>query len=226
VRCLFCESCCKDFWQRSSDWERTHSNENELCAGESDEARALVAQASSLSDSDPAAALQLYKKAADAGSVWAMEMAGRYYDIGKGVPADFGHAQEYYYRALCAGSWMATIKYARLLERHGYHDYWPNVLEDGVRADFIPAFYWLAWFRYKHAKNAGERRAVRPLLEHAAAAGHPGAEVLLIRSLLLGRFGIRGVVEGIRRYPAHVAKSFREDSAWRGTESAAGPAAT
>jgi TPR repeat protein len=225
LRCVLCESCCKEFWKRSSDWERAHANESELWSDQSDEARELVAQARSLSDSDPAAALELYKKAADAGSVWAMEMTGRYYDIGKGVPEDFGQAQEYYYRALCAGSWMATIKYARLLERHGYHDYWSNVLEDGVRADFIPAFYWLAWFRYKHAKSAEERRAVRPLLEHAAAAGHPAAEVLLIRSLLLGRFGLRGIPEGMRLYPSHLAKAVK-DAAKQETGSAAGPAPT
>ena len=175
--------------------------------------------------SDPAASLKLYRKAADAGSVWAMEMVGWFYDVGRGVSADFGQAQEYYYRALCAGSWMATIKYARLLEKHGYDDYWPNVLEDGVRADFIPAYYWLAWFRYKHAKNAEERRAVRPLLDHAAAAGHPGAEVLLIRSLLLGRFGIRGIPEGMRLYPRHVAQCLKEITQ-REEESVAGPAAS
>lgn len=225
MRCVFCESCCEAFWKRTYEWERAHSNEGELWSEQSDDARQIIAGARALLDTDPEGALQLYRKAADAGSVWAMEKAGWFYDVGNGVPADFAQAQEYYYRALCAGSWMATIRYARLLERHGYDDYWPGVLEDGVRADFVPAYYWLAWFRCKHAKTAEERRAVRPLLEHAAAAGHPGAELLLVRSLLLGRFGIRGIPEGLRLYPKHVAKFFK-DITEREPDSAAGPAAT
>lgn len=195
--CRFCEEYWAKFWEHSTDWERAHSNEGELWAARPDAARKLIEQAAAITETDPEAALQLYIQAAEEGCVFSMEMVGWHYDVGNVVPAEFLQAQHYYYRALQAGSWMATIRYARLLEKHGYHDFWPRVLEDGVRADFIPAFFWLARFRFDHARSREQRRSVRPLLEYAAEKGHPAAYMMLGRSLMWGKFGLSGVPRGL-----------------------------
>jgi TPR repeat protein len=209
LTCKLCEWLCKwfcpeaeqsnaSFWEESRVWEKSHSNESELWAATSDSNRELVDQAIALWDSDRQAAFEIYLEAAEAGCIWAMEIVGWHYDTGTVVTADFGQAQEYYYRALCAGSWMATIKYARLLAAHGHYDYCERVLEDGVRSDFIPAFFWLAWFRYKQSKRRKTCPAIRPMLEYAAEQGHPGAHWLLMRLRLQGKLGLREILSALR----------------------------
>lgn len=189
---------CASFWGKVEDWDRAQSNEWDLWCGNSEAARELVDQAYAVHGTDREAALRLYLEAAEAGSVFAMEMAGWYNEVGIGTAADFGRAQELYHRAVCAGSWTATIRSATLHAHHGYHDYSDQVLEDGVKSDFIPAFFWLAWFRYKRSKSRETCREIRPLLERAAAEGHPAAGLLLARLMLLGKFGVRDIPRGLR----------------------------
>ena len=194
-----CDSVHDSLWQESDSWERAASNEYELWSEQSDRNRDLIEQADAIYASDPDAALRLYLEAAEAGSVWAMELIGWHHHTGTHVTADFGKAQEYYYRATCAGSWMATIKHARLLATHGYPDHCNGILEDGVQAAFIPACFWLAWFRYKQSPTRKTCREVGPLLERAAEMGHPGAGLMLARWMARGRFGLREIPKGFSR---------------------------
>lgn len=201
-----CNWLCSDaalgregFWARTTQWERDQSNEYELWLEDSERNRELNRQAAALESSDPEAALRLRLEAAEAGSVWAMEVVGWHYEAGTLVAADFGKAQEYYYRALSAGSWMATIRYARLLYDHGHFEHCEAVLQDGVRVDFAPSGFWLARYRHQQAPTRKTCRDVRPLLERAAAQGHPAAELLLARWTILGRFGMREIPEGFRK---------------------------
>ncbi|MFA6117035.1 MAG: hypothetical protein WC729_23760 [Sphingomonas sp.] len=127
-----------------------------------------------------------------------MELLAWHHHTGTGVPPDFEQAQEYYRRAISGGSWMATIGYARLLALHGHYDHCEKLLEDGVGSDFIPAYFWLAWFRHERSPGGKARRAVKPLLEYAADKGHPGAKIILGRWLTIGKFGIREIPRGIR----------------------------
>jgi TPR repeat protein len=221
VSCKLCAWLCNwlcpdaeleraSFWQKTDEWERAQSNDWELWSAETDEQRALNARAAELNKSDAEAAFRLRTEAADAGSTWAMQMVGWHYDTGTLVPADFDKAQEYYHRAVCAGSWTATIRHARLLAEHGHDDHWRAILQDGVEQDFVPAFYWLAWLRYKQSKSRKTREEIKPLLEYAAEKGHPAAEVLLGRMLLSGKFGLREIPRGFEMLRAFVSRSVRE----------------
>lgn len=192
------EDRCARLWARFDGWEREHSNDWELWCEDSDENRHLIEQAHALRDSDPETAFRLYLQAADAGSVWAMQVAGRHYHTGTFVAADFGRAQEHYRRAIDAGSWMATITYAELLASHGHFAECDQILEDGIRSDFVPAFFGLARLRYRRSGSRRTCREIRPLLEHAAAHGHPGAKPFLATLQLLGKFGLREIPAGLR----------------------------
>ncbi|MEI9851383.1 MAG: hypothetical protein WDN24_11750 [Sphingomonas sp.] len=217
--CLFlCNWLCGDdaervrvsLWDSATAWERAQSNEWELWSEESDGNRELIKQARAMQEADPEAAFRTFLEAAEGGSAWAMEMVGWHYDTGTAVAADFGQAQEYYYRAICAGSWMATIAYARLLAEHEYFDYCERVLDDGVRSDFVPASFWLAWFRYKQSPTRETCREIRPLLEFAAEEGHPGAKLMIARLMARGKFGIREIPGGFGRIMEIVSR-FRSE---------------
>jgi len=194
--CKFCDRFWEWFWGHTDAWERAHSNDRELWSKESDKTRETLKEAAAMSETDPAA-LQLYLKAAEAGSVISMGRVGWQYWTGTGTAPDLAKAQEYYRRAIQGGSWTATIHYARLLAELGHHDTCETVLKDGVAVGFVPAYFWLAWLRYKRSKTREVCREVRPMLEYAAKAGHPGARRKLAQWMLFGRFGPREIFRGI-----------------------------
>jgi hypothetical protein len=162
---------------------------------ESGQTRELLNAATAMSEADPAT-LQLYLKAAEAGSVIAMGRVGWQYWTGTGTAPDLAKAQEYYRRAIQGGSWTATIHYAQLLDELGHHDTCDQVLEDGVAVGFVPAYFWRGWLRYKRSKTREACREARPLLEYAATAGHPGARRKLSQWMLLGKLGPREILRG------------------------------
>jgi TPR repeat protein len=183
---------------------------------ESEQTRRMLNQAAAMSETDPAT-LQLYLEAAEAGSVIAMGRVGWQYRTGTGTAPDLAKAQEYYRRAIQGGSWTATIHYARLLDELGHYETCDQVLADGVALGFVPSYFWLAWLRYKRSKTREVCREVRPLLEYAARAGHPGARRKLSQWMLLGRFGPREIVRGVfssfrlaHEYAGEVAKDEAE----------------
>ena len=209
--CKFCERFWQRFWRHSDAWERAHSNDREMWSKESNESRETLDAAAAMGATDPAA-LQLYLEAAEAGSVIAMGRVAWQYWTGTGTVADPAKAQEYYRRAIQGGSWTATIHYARLLDEFGHHDACDQVLKDGVALGFVPAYFWLAWLRFKRSRSRQTCSEVRPLLEHAARAGHPGARRKLSQWMLLGRFGPREIFRGVslhlrlaREYAGEVA---------------------
>ena len=187
---------CDAVWRESEQWERDNSNEWELWCAETDANRHLIEQAYAVWATDVETAVRLCRQAAEAGSIWAMQVVAAYHARGTGVAADLDQAKAYYRRALGAGSWMATIEYARLLARHGEYAECDKVLEDGVRANFVPAYFWLAWYRRKRSKNRATRREVRPLLEAAARMGHPAAQRMLKGMMMVGDFGLRDIPRG------------------------------
>ena len=194
---LTCEALWQSHWDQSDAWERANSNQEELWWRDSDRNRALLEEAQACRDSDPEGAFRMLLEAAEAGSAGAMETVGWHYYTGTVVEADFDRAADYYHRAICAGSWMATIGYARLLAEHGHFDECENVLRDGVRLDFVPAYFWLAWLRYERSPTRATCREIRPLLDYAAERGHPSAKLILARLMAKGKFGIRAIPRGI-----------------------------
>jgi TPR repeat protein len=204
----------------SHDWEEVFARGWE--PGESDEAlRGRWAEARRLADGDPARALAIHVELAEAGSPFSMLMAGAYYERGRGTARDAAVAEDFYRRALCAGSWKATVRYARLLFERGAHDAWPSTLGDGVANGFIPSFFWLAWYSYKRSPSARTAREVRHLLETAADAGHPDAGLVLARWAASGKFGWREIRDGHRKLLLAVRSANERAS---GMAFAAGPA--
>lgn len=215
------ESHCDRLWAKVDAWERDQSNESDLWSRESDPHLDLMEQASAVHDDNPHSAFQIYRRAADSGSPFAIQMVGWHYHTGTCVAADFELAQDHYYRAICAGSWMATILYARLLAEHGHFDACERVLEDGVRADFIPAYYWFARLRLKRSASRKSCTEIRPMMEYAADRGHPAARLHLAVLQLMGKYGLRQIPAGLRS----AIECWNEDDAEAGcTESGGCPA--
>jgi hypothetical protein len=154
-------------WDQSFGWERAHSKDDELWWRDSARNRGLIEEAQAAQNADPEAAFRMLLEAAEAGSARALESVGWHYASGTAVAADFDEAAGYYRRAIRAGSWMATIAYARLLAAHGHVDESEEVLRDGVARDFVPAYFWLAWLRYDRAPTRATCRAIRPMLAYA-----------------------------------------------------------
>lgn len=209
------------FWRQSDAWESAHSNEYELWSKVTAGDRERIDAAKAIQDADPKMAFRIYLDLADAGVVWAMETVASHYELGIAVAADFEQAQTHYRRAIEAGSWMATIRYVKLLAHNGYSDICETLLQDGVKADFVPAFFWLAWHRLKRSSSRKTCREVRPLLEHAAEAGHPAAELSLARLQALGKFGLGEIPLGFKQISKIVGRNRSGDSS---SESEGAPA--
>lgn len=195
--CKFCEQFWDSFWKRCYAWEREHSNEDELLAQESEQSLKIIQRASALHDEDPAGAFRLYIEAVDAGSVWSMEAVGWRYWTGTGVAVDSCQAGNYYRLAVAEGSQMARIDYARLLAENKQHDECERLLEQGLASEFIPAYFWLARLRFDRFKSSKVAREVRPMLQHAASEGHPGAQHMLSKLMLTGKFGLSEIPYGL-----------------------------
>lgn len=212
--CKLCARWRARLARKSDAWERAHSNESELWSQEPLRNRELIDRAYAAYEADPAESFRLYLEAAEAGSSWAMEEVALQYETGIVAPADFAKAEEYYRRAIGAGSWMATLHYARFLAERGRDDECEGVLQGGVAADFVPACHWLAWFRYYRCPSRGLAREIRPLLDHAAGAGHPRAQVFLAHLQTRGKFGLREIPSGLGsavRMAIRAARSEEED---------------
>ena len=183
---------------RTEAWERAYASSGKWQPEDMPDARALIDQAEALRESAPARAVDLYREAAAQGSAFALEALAWHYHTGTGVAADLEAAQEYQRSAIVAGSWPATISYARLLNAQDFAEQRDAVLEDGVTAGFVPAHYWLARFRYDESSSAAVLRRVKPLAEHAAAMGHPEAQALLATLKVRGHYGLWRIPSGLR----------------------------
>lgn len=183
-------------WLQSDVWERANSNDAQLLSEETDKSWGLIQRANDRAKEDPAASFRLYLEAAEAGSVWSMERIGWHYWSGTGVGADPDLALKYYHRAIIAGSWMATISYARLLAELGHQDDCERTLKEAVASGFVPAYFWLGWSRYALSRTTQTCKAVRPLIRHAAKKGHPGAKVILARWMAFGHLGFHHIPLG------------------------------
>lgn len=194
-----CDALWLARWEEANAWERAQAGHDTLWWNDPEPACALIEKMDDLGGADPEAALALLHEAAEEGSAWAMHAVGSYYETGTIVAADADRALDYYHRAICAGSWMATIDYARLLADQGHVEDSEAVLQDGVRLEFVPAYFWLAWLRYERAPTRATCREIRPLLDHAAEQDHPGAQLILARFMAKGKFGLRQIPRGFRR---------------------------
>jgi TPR repeat protein len=202
---------CDRLWAGIYDWEAAYSGDWDLWTGDENSQR-LIDQAEAVSGTDPHTAFKMHLQAAEAGSSWAMQMVGWQYRWGTVEAADYELAQEYYRRAICAGSWSATLPYADLLAEQGHFEASEQVLQDGVDCGFVPAYYWLARLGLDRSRDRKTCREVRPLLEYAKDRGHPGAKYLLATMMLLGKFGLREIPAGFRRMLEYSAQEAEEQA--------------
>ncbi|WP_066662735.1 MULTISPECIES: SEL1-like repeat protein [unclassified Sphingomonas] len=186
-------------WSAATDWEARFTDAHGFWPDETDADVELIDRARALQGTDPVAALALYRAAADQGSPEALELVAWHYQTGTTVPADPNQAAQWLRRAVAAGAWRATIAYARQLDALGHTDLADEVLQDGIDAGFAPAFFWLGHLRARRDPTNATRRAVRPLIEYAAARGHPLAEWTIARWMARGTLGIGNIVAGLRR---------------------------
>lgn len=183
--------------EKTDRWEESESNAFEFWENSAELIQNLNVSAFEFHESEPAEALRLYSEAAELKSAHAMQCVGWYYETGTVVDADFDKAEHFYRSAIVAGSWMATISYARLMFDHGKFESCEDVLDDGVQNDFTPAYFWMAWYRYKREPTSKTARRIRPLLEHAAEKGHPTAKMMLNSARATGQFGMFEIPKGL-----------------------------
>ena len=185
----------RDLWAETYAWENAAADEYDVWSKESDQNRDLIDRAALIAYGE-SAAFDLHLEGAEAGSVWCQKVVGWHYWTGNGVAADKHLAMQYYYSAICGGSWASTLCYARLLYEVGRFEDCERVLTDGVSCGFVPSYYWLAWLRHERHSTRAVRKEVRPLVEHAAREGHPAAKELLIRWMVSGKLRLRDIPRG------------------------------
>lgn len=185
------------FWSATNDWEASYSQDWEPWE-DNEDLRNDTKSAVRLVKTDPSLALQKLSELADEGSALAMQWAGYLYSGHRGIDQDLALAEDFFRRALCAGSWTSTISYANLLYRRGAHDLWRSTLSDGMEKGFVPAYFWHGWNTYRLHPSSRTAKAARASMLKAADAGHPGAKAMLARWTARGRFGLRRIPEGIK----------------------------
>ena len=199
------------YWQLVEEWDRAHSNDDDLLSNETEANRELLRQAGAAAEIDDlSSAFPLYLDAAKAGSALAMETVACRYWTGSGTAPDLDQAEIYYRRAADAGSQMAHIHCARLLFAQLRYEESERVLQHSAISNFAPAAFWLASHRYWRCKSRSVASEIRPLLEYAARAGHPGAKNFLKRLMATGKLGIFAIPKGLLlpvSYPVVSTKS-------------------
>lgn len=193
-----CAAIWQSHWDQAHAWDVANSNHDELWWEDSDRNRGLIQEGFVRMAAEPEAAFRMFVEAAEAGSPYALEIVGWHYDTGTAVDADFEQAADHYHRAICAGSWVATIRYARLLAARDYFAEAEAVLQDGIELGFIPATYWLAQLRYYRTPTRATCREIRPLLDQAVTQGNPAAKQMLGRLMTRGKYGILAIPRGFR----------------------------
>lgn len=196
-------------WQSTRGWESWAAADVDYW-WDTPEAGRLTTLAN-LWEHDPAAAFSGYKDLADVGSVHAMIWLGHCYEQGHGTEASFDQAYDSYDRAIDAGSWKATLAMADLLFEHAHYEECEAQLQEGVDHDFIPAFYWLAWYRIKRPTAPATHKDVEPLLRRAADEGHPQARGFYAVAMAFGMFGWRQIPRGLKL----TREDIRESRKWR-----------
>jgi hypothetical protein len=183
-------------WLKSYDWDESQADSDDFLV--SKEHRSRADQAVDLWHSDPEASFGIVLDLAQRGSKWALLQIGMCYEIGHGTAKDLQQSQEWYRRACVAGSQRAMLRRAKIFASQGDFAGSASALSDGVKNNWIPAVFWTAWYRHKHSKSAETYKAVRPLLRDAARSGHPAAQLVFGRFLVVGKYGIFNRIIGIR----------------------------
>lgn len=187
------------FWKMVDRVDRVNwSNDWELWNALPEAARASFDEGIEIYSDDKPAALAHFEASAALGNPVAMVWVGRFYASGTGTAPDLDRAIAFYRDAIDAGSWNATLWYAREMDMQGHHDVAIETLENGIEADHIPSFFWLAWLRYKRHRTSKTARAILPLIEYAMKHEHPGGTWLMGKLMMTGKLGLWRIPAGFR----------------------------
>jgi len=185
-------------WDNVRRFDQDTSNSFDLWDKLPEEVQDQYCEGYDLWDTDPEGAFALFELSAANGNPSAMIAEAACCERGNGTAKDGKRAKQFFRDAVEAGSWHATIHYARFLERAGDQELAYLTLEDGVDAEYTAAYFWLAWLLYKAEPNRRMAREVFSMVEHAVAKGHPGGRWLKAKLLFKGHMGVMRVAEGYR----------------------------
>ena len=200
--CAECDATVAAIWRNSDDWEYVETGYFDLLDREPEAVRTMLRKADDVILSNPEGAFAIYLELANSGSPIAAHLVGWSLDSGTGVARDQWQAMEWYCKALDAGSWSASVAYARILDQLGFFELCDEVLEDVVSAGLATARSWLARLRSSRSKGRRSELDTRLLLDLAVELGHPGAELYLAQLMAGGAFGLGSIYKGIRLFMA------------------------
>jgi hypothetical protein len=204
----------------SRSWERYWSTDKEQWDQEPDYDRLLHAY--DIREKDEKSSIPIFTELAEKGSIDSMKMLGYVYQAGVHVDTDFETSYGWYQRAINAGSWMATLDLAGVLFANEQYDECEALLKNGIESDYIPSYFWLAWYRVKRLDSQYTYKSVKPLLDRAFNEGYPVAIEQVARWMIRGKFGILKIPTGFimvlklaRRY--HSQHTEQKESLDKGT---------
>jgi TPR repeat protein len=184
-------------WERTYAWEREHSNSAHLLASDPHSNRVYeVFETPDLSEDEE---FGIWLSLACDGSVWSMNQVAYLFEIGRGTGQDLAEAEGWYAEASARGSEIAMIRSAHRMASRGDYDGCIAMLQRGVDCEWPPALFWQAWYRLKQCGASETYRSIRPMLQVASQAGHPGADWYLARLMARGVFGPQNKAAGRKR---------------------------
>ncbi|MDP4538187.1 hypothetical protein Q9K01_00915 [Qipengyuania sp. DY56-A-20] len=184
-------------WQQTYAWERAHSNSAEILA--SDPHSSQVYDVLEATDVHEDGQFQIWLSLARDGSIYSMNQAAHCYEIGRGIALDLAEAERWYAEASARGSEIAMIRCAHQMAGRGDYESCVEILQRGVDSAWAPALFWQSWYRLEQCEDAKTNRMVRPMLQAASDAGHPGADWYLARLMARGVFGPENKAAGRQR---------------------------
>lgn len=195
--CYWCRAC-EELWHAVSPFVSAQDNTNALRDADPNPER--LAEAAALRDSRPTEAFRQFVEMAADGSVWSMLNVAIAYERGDWVPCNESRAEYWYRRAWKGGSDAAMLRLAELMLRSGRLDEAETILAPAVAASVPVALRLLADIRLHAPRTPPGVVQGGALLERAVALGDFGAGLKLARLMARGRFGLRHIPAGIRRF--------------------------
>ena len=179
-------------------WAYAQANDTEIWGAETEQERILLA--GELDNINPEAAFGEFLSIAERGSPWCIGLVGYRYQVGLGVPRDIDQAERWYRLAVARGVQQAQLRLGTLYYRQRKFTQAEGVYQIGAAQKWAPAMYRLAWCKLKTSSSRQVLAEARLLLEEASAKGDLGAEQYLATLITTGRFGLRQIPSGWRRY--------------------------
>jgi uncharacterized protein len=164
----------------------------------------------------PTTALAGLKELADRGSVSSMVHIAHAYRHGTGTGVDLLQSNEWYRRAMDAGSPLASYELARNYMNAKDYDRVIEMWSLGAENRYPPSLHMLGVSFARGWRVPRDLNKARELLEEAAAQGHLYAKAKLRCLLMRGSFGFRQRLRGLR-----LALSIPQDlvTIWRDPDS-------